>query len=280
MQSVKRSFLYLLFFAIVLNHSFVLQSMELQVQEIEINWSYKKRDYMSLGCFRDTNETKYPYFLESDEPREKISEEAFIKRYRETFNQDSYQDTFQYKPCHISSLGYQEKQTVWYVLEMIEMQKLAKDQSLKIEGRDKDFAKEMSKRILSLPQGIRKQIAEKTNNRIISNIDYGPSYFNTILDDEDYRERCSYIGACCGIYSGFCLSEYCFLKYMGQTNYPSLYCTFSGLLSSALGYYFFEKMKNHLCKLTQDKERRYGFETKALLTEMECSIVKYKDKKD
>lgn len=254
MKCIKQFFLYLFTFNIMLlSYSFSLQAMKLDAQ-IEQDWEYKKRDEKSLCCFGKTDDRVYPYFLsKKDNNNVKISEQRITTQYSKIFE----------TVCDISSLNEENKQTLWYVLKTIK-----NSEKLRIEGRDKDFAHEMSRRVIRLPLNIKQKIAEKYGASMTRNVCYEPSYMDVLWDDKDHVRHNV---ACCGMYS--CCSLQCY--FWSLLNPPHECMPIPILITLGCYHYLSLKINDYLKETGEQEDQRHGFRAMnfVILQEMESNVV-------
>jgi hypothetical protein len=266
MKCIKRSFLYFFMFTMVLlNNSFSLQAMKRlreKENEIAIDWEYKQRENKGLCCFDGKDGPVYPSFLlNKNDSKVKISDKKIAKEYNKTFG----------RSCDILCLNEENKKTLWYVLEVIK-----KDRDLRIEGRNKDFAQEMSQRVLNLPLKIRQEIAEKYGENMMSNTQYEPSRLGSLLDSKTHKQHLAIGAADCGGY--ICCSLQYYLLYALGLSLPFKCICAPIVISLGCCCYSYKKIDGLLQETPEKRDKRQGFVAISLLKEMECEIVDSKEK--
>jgi hypothetical protein len=275
MKNNNKFFYFCVFYA--LSNTFTLQAMEKTEYAIAQDWGYKKRDNKSLCCCKDTDDKKYPYFLSIEGTGDMLSERRDItEKYHEMFGKD----------CDIEKLNREEKRTLAYLLETIQENEKSGIQALRIEGRDKDFAQKMSLRVKKLPLQIRQTIIAKYGENMMSNIFYQPSFFNTIMDNEDNKDHCALTIAggvsylcywlqkwCCPITPPIAIPPY-------SAHNPDEWENFRVVTTLGCYYCLYPIVRNCLRETAEQKDKRHDFAVVPLLKEMECKIVDAKEKVD
>ena len=266
MKCIKRSFLYFFMFTMVLlNNSFSLQAMK-RLREPRavavIDWEYKQRENKGLCYFDDKDGPEYPFFLfNKSNANVKISDEKIAKKYNKIFG----------SICAVSSLNEENKKTLWYVLESIK-----KDKKLRIEGGNKNFAKEMSQRVLNLPLKIRQEIAEKYGETMMSNTHCEPSRLGALLDSKSHKQQLAIAVADCGGYI-CCSLQYCLWYALGLSLPFKCICA-PIVISLGCCCYSYKKIDGLLQETPEKRDKRQGFVAISLLKEMEYEIVDSKEK--
>jgi hypothetical protein len=289
MNSIKRFFSRLfILHVLALSNTFFLQAMELTVSKVtEMDWGYKRRDDNSCYCFQDKDKQRYPYFLSENDHGQEISDDTICEACKDTFGTDTFKYAWQERcsvrsskkkqkeTYNVRSLNAIDKGTLWFILVTI-YKDCEEGKPLKIEGIDARFAQEMSKRILQLPLAIKAAIADKTGSKkMILNDNRKLLYLDTILDDEDNKEKCSRITAGSGVIYAFFSSENFFLHNLRQP-LCGLHCVFSATVSLVFGC-FLLCITRHCNKETpEQKEKRHGFKEHSILTEMDYVIINRK----
>ena len=260
----------------VLSNIFVIQAMEKIEYAIEKDWGYKKRENKNFCCCKDTDDKKYPYFV-STGAGDMISERRDItERYHEMFGKD----------CNIESWSAEDKRTLAYLLETIQKNEKLGVKEFRIEGRDKDFSQKMSLRVKNLPLEIKQHIRTKYGETMISNIYYQPSYYDTVMNNEDNKIECAFTTTggisclwywllrwCCPITPTIAIPPYT-INNSDQWESFRIFTTYSCFSC------WYVIIKKCLYETPEQKDKRHGFAAIPLLKEMKCTIVDAKEKQD
>jgi len=186
------------------------------------NWNYQKREESCLFyCGFTKDENFYPCFLDKKDAHaqrslrddllyaKRILEPGLLKeiatyilRYSYLIEQycdriliEKYTKTF-YKSnsSDLLYLNQINKQTLLYILQ----DGLQKNNEIRVEGRDKEFARKMAHNILNLPVPIQENIITLCGPEIKCNLNYKPLWRNILLDQEENKEHCASVAATVG----------------------------------------------------------------------------------